>query len=81
MPVLVFVHGGGFFGGSANSVDGSLLVSTATEMVSHQMRMSTAEYRVNLSSMLLSSTESEYWGSRRFSSAKDNQDADCQSAR
>lgn len=33
MPVLVFVHGGGFFGGSANSVDGSLLVSTATKMV------------------------------------------------
>jgi hypothetical protein len=33
MTVLVFVHGGGFFGGSANSVDGSLLVSTATKIV------------------------------------------------
>ena len=67
MPVLVFVHGGGFFGGSANSVDGSLLVSTATEMVCHLVRGSAAEYRVNLSSMSLSSTESEYWVSRRFS--------------
>lgn len=33
MPVLVFVHGGGFFGGSANTVDASLSSSITQELV------------------------------------------------
>jgi hypothetical protein len=35
LPVVVFVPGGGFFGGSANSVDGSVWLATATSIVSH----------------------------------------------
>lgn len=34
LPVVVFVPGGGFFGGSANSVDGSIWLGTATSIVS-----------------------------------------------
>jgi para-nitrobenzyl esterase len=33
LPVVVFVPGGGFFGGSANSVDGSVWLGTATSIV------------------------------------------------
>jgi carboxylesterase type B len=34
LPVMVFVPGGGFFGGSAYSADGSIWLAAATAMVS-----------------------------------------------
>lgn len=63
-PVLVFVHGGGFFGGSANTVDGSLLLSTATEMVSLMSRAWLMN-RTSLSFTSLSSIALAFSGSRR----------------
>lgn len=64
MPVLVFVHGGGFFGGSANSVDGSLLVSAAARVVSISER-GQADDRVCRSSMSRSNTELASSASRK----------------
>lgn len=65
MPVMVFVHGGGFFGGSANSVDGSLLVSTAAKMVCYLSARFKLTDRASHSFSSRFSTESGSWASRK----------------
>jgi carboxylesterase type B len=39
LPVMVFVPGGGFFGGSASSADGSIWLATAAALVSYFDRL------------------------------------------
>jgi hypothetical protein len=53
LPVMVFVPGGGFFGGSASSADGSLWLATAAALVSQSdgfvsLTMQEPSFRIRL---------------------------------
>ena len=49
LPVMVFVPGGGFFGGSAYSADGSIWLAAATALVSSLSGLGEADHRTYLS--------------------------------